>query len=230
MKKIVINTITCAVLAIATILVLKWNMDNRQNMVKEPYDDGIEQVDVDNFYLKDSNVKVNFSEVIIGEEKETRKLIVLEQKTTVSTQLSKSLIEKIDFDWMKKTQEVSYTGTGYFVVDLDKLTEKDIVEDEEKKIITIKIEHAYLEAIEINPNNIIIDEVKESLLAKGDIKLTVADYNKIEKELRKRLEEKFDNAKNGQKANEAALKMVKKVYEPIIKAIDSDYTVHIEFK
>ena len=130
---------------------------------------------------------------------------------------------------MKKTQTVSYTGTGYFVVDLDKLSADNIIDDKEKRTLTIRIGHAYLQAIEINPNNIIIDEVKEGLLARGDIELTVADYNAIEKDLRTRLEKKFDTAANGQAADDLAIKMVKEVYEPIVKAIDRRYTVIVEF-
>lgn len=130
----------------------------------------------------------------------------------------------------EKTQKVSYTGKGYFVTDLDKLAKDDIIVDKSKKIITIKIGHAYLQAIDINPDDIIIDGVKESLLAKGDIKLTVADYNVIEKELKAKLEDKFNNAVNGQKADDIALNMVRDVYEPIVKAIDSEYSVCVEFK
>ena len=100
----------------------------------------------------------------------------------------------------------------------------------EKKTITILIDHAYLQAIEIDPNNIIIDEVKEGLLARGDIELTVRDYNVIAKELRTRLEEKFNTAANGQEADDLALKMVKEVYEPIVKAIDRRYDVIVQFK
>ena len=44
------------------------------------------------------------------------------------------------------------------------------------------------------------------------------------------MEDKFNSAANGQKADEIALKMVKEVYEPIVKAIDSSYEVHIEFR
>ena len=132
--------------------------------------------------------------------------------------------------FLKKTQKVSYTGKGYFVVDLDNLTKSNILQDKQKKTITIKIDHAYLEAIEINPEKIIIDEVKEGLLARGDIKLTVKDYNAIEKELRNRMEEKFNTAENGQNADKIALQMVKEVYEPVIKAIDSSYELSVEFQ
>lgn len=116
------------------------------------------------------------------------------------------------------------------MVDLDNLTEADIIEDKENKIITIKISHAYLQAIEIDPNKIIIDEVKEGLLAWGDIELTVKDYNEIEKELRNRLETQFNTAENGQKADATALEMVREVYEPVVKAIDSSYRVAVVFE
>ena len=76
-----------------------------------------------------------------------------------------------------------------------------VFENKEKKTVTIRIGHAYLEAIEIDPDNIVIDEVKEGLLARGDIELTVADYTAVEKELRTCLEDKFDTAANGQKAD-----------------------------
>lgn len=192
--------------------------------------DGIEQIDLDTIYLNASGVEVNFSEVILSDHKETRKLIVSTQEGKVSTELTDRLIKQLDFNFLKKTQTVSYTGTGYFVVDLDNLTAANIIEDKETRTITIKIGHTYLQAIEIDPNNIIIDEVKEGLFARGDIELTVSDYNAIEKDLRNRLIEKFDTASNGQKADELALKMVKEVYEPIVKAIDRRYSVIVEFK
>lgn len=230
MKKIQFKSMICILLLIAIIAVLIWNKSNHIFKENETYKDGVEQLDLDSIYLKNSGIQVDFSEVIVGNENESRKLIVYEQEATVSTQLTDSLIKKLDFDWLKKTQKVSYTGNGYFVVDLDKLAENDVMVDESKKMITIKIGHAYFQAIEINPEDIVIDEVKESLLARGDIKLTVADYNAIEKELKEKLETKFNSAENVQKADDIALRMVKNVYEPIVKAIDSDYDIYVEFK
>ena len=191
--------------------------------------DGISQIDLDTIYLKSSGVEVNFSEIILSGHNETRKLIVSTQEATVSTELTDRTIKQLDFDFLKKTQTVSYTGTGYFVVDLDTLTAANIIQDKKNRTVTLKIDHAYLQAVDINPNNIIIDEVREGLLARGDIELTVADYNTIEKELRTRLEQKFDTAANGQAADDLALKMVKEVYEPIVKAIDRRYSVIVEF-
>lgn len=223
-------TIVCYGLAAAIVLTLLWGLVHGKPVFEDTYDDGIEQVDLDTIYLHGSGVEVDFSEVIIGNQQETRKLIVSTQEATVSTELTDELIRRLDFDFLKKTQKVSYTGKGYFVVDLDNLTRNDIVEDKQKKTITIKIGHAYLQAIDIDPEKIIIDEVKEGLLARGDIKLTVKDYHAIEKELRNRMEEKFNTAENGQKADATALRMVKAVYEPVIKAIDGSYEVQVEFR
>ena len=222
--------IICYVLVIAMILMLLWGMLSGKHVFEDTYSDGIEQVDLDTVYLQGSKVEVDFSEVLLGTQEEIRKLIVSTQEATVSTELTAELIRQLDFDFLKKTQKVSYTGTGYFVVDLDNLTKDSIVQDKENNTITIKIAHAYLQAIEIDPEKIMIDEVKEGLLARGDIKLTVKDYNAIEKELRKRLEEKFNTAENGQAADTKALQMVKAVYEPMVKAVDETYDVYVEFR
>ena len=225
-----LTNIQMYIAAIAAVVVVAWVCAQGSNFSHMDVSDGIEQIDLDTIYLEGSGVEVDFSEVILSEHNETRKLIVSKQNGKVKTELTDRLIKQLDFDFLKKTQSVSYTGTGYFVVDLDNLTAANIVQNKDKKTVTIRIDHAYLEAIEIDPNNIIIDEVKEGLLARGDIELTVADYNAIEKELRTRLEGKFDTVTNGQKADDIALEMVKEVYEPIVKAIDRRYDVIVEFK
>lgn len=222
--------IFCGIVAVAIIGILIWGRNNATTVMSEKYNDGVEQIDINTIYLENSGVEVDFSEVLLGSHEEMRKLIVSTQEATVSTELADKLIQKIDFDFLKKTQKVSYTGTGYFVVDLDNLTKENIVDDKEKKILTIKIGHAYLQAIEIDPDKIMVDEVKKGLLTWGDIELTVKDYNVIEKELRNRLEDKFNTAENGQEADEIALQMVKEVYEPVVKAIDKDYSVVVEFE
>ena len=228
-KEKLLNVIA-GILAVLLVAVVGWGLTRRSDPLHMQVSDGIEQIDLDTIYLQSSGVEVDFTELILADPNETRKLIVSTQNGTVTTQLTDRLIRQLDFDFMKKTQNVSYTGTGYFVVDLDNLTAANVIEDKEKKTVVIRIDHAYLQALEIDPNNIMIDEVKEGLLARGDIKLTVSDYKAIEKDLRSRLEAKFNTAANGQAADELALRMVKEVYEPIVKAVDRRYSVIIEFK
>lgn len=222
--------LAAAALAALVLGVVVWGLVHGAAPSPVGVEDGIDPVDLDTVYLRSSGVEVNFSDVLLSGQNETRKLIVSTQTGTVSTKLTDRLIRQLDFDFMKKTQNVSYTGTGYFVVDLDSLTPDSVVQDREQKTVTIRIGHAYLQTIEIDPNRIIIEEVQESLLARGDIELTLADYNAIERELRARLKEKFDTAANGQAANALAVKMVREIYEPVVKAIDRRYSVVVQFK
>jgi len=222
--------VTAGALAALVLGVVAWGCAHSAGSPGVGVSDGIDPVDLDSIYLRSSGVEVNFADVILSGRNEMRKLIVSTQRGTVTTKLTDRLIKQLDFDFLKKTQNVSYTGTGYFVVDLDNLTAANVTEDKEQKTVTIRIGRAYLQAIEIKPEDIIIDAVEESLLARGDIELTLADYNAIERDLRARLEEKFDTAANGQAANELALEMVREIYEPVVKAVDRRYSVAVQFK
>ena len=228
-KNIPLSIVVWILVAVLALVVL-FGVRYHTSMAQVKVDDGVEEIDLNTIYLENSAVEVDFSEVLLSKHGETRKLIVAEQKATVKITLTDRLIEKIDAKFMKKTQTVSYTGTGYFVVDLDKLTKANIIEDKDKKTVTIKIGHTYLEDISINPEDVIIDEVKQSLLARGDIELTISDFNTIEKKLLAEIDKELNTAKNAQKADVIALEMVKDIYEPIIKAIDRRYDVIVEFK
>lgn len=159
--------IAAAVLAALLLAVVVWGCVHGADPLHIQVSDGIERVDLNTIYLQSSGVEVNFSDVILSGQNETRKLIVSTQRGTVSTKLTDRLIRQLDFDFMKKTQNVSYTGTGYFVVDLDNLTAANVIEDRKEKTVTIRIGHAYLQAIEIDPDDIIVDAAEESLLARG---------------------------------------------------------------
>lgn len=136
--------IAAAVLAALLLAVVVWGCVHGADPLHIQVSDGIERVDLNTIYLQSSGVEVNFSDVILSGQNETRKLIVSTQRGTVSTKLTDRLIRQLDFDFMKKTQNVSYTGTGYFVVDLDNLTAANVIEDRKEKTVTIRIGHAYL--------------------------------------------------------------------------------------
>lgn len=228
-KNLMLNIVLWVLVAVLILLVFL-GIRNRTRPTPLDIDDGIEQIDLNTIYLENSAVEVDFSEVLLSKHGESRKLIVADQEASVTITLTDRIVEKIDAKFMKKTQTVSYTGTGYFVVDLDNLTKENIIEDKDKKTVTIKIGHAYLEDISINPKDVIIDEVKESLLARGDIELTVADFNTIEKKLLEEIDAKLNTVNNIQRADKIALSEVKAIYEPIVKAIDQRYDVIVEFK
>ena len=65
--------IACVILFLAIIGILLWGMIRVKQDKDDAYDDGIVQVDLNTIYLEGSDVKVNFSEVILGQQEETRK-------------------------------------------------------------------------------------------------------------------------------------------------------------
>ena len=49
------------------------------------------------------------------------------------------------------------------------------------------------------------------------------------KELQKRFKAKLDTSANGQEADRTAKEKVKEIYEPVVKAVDPEYCVEVEF-
>lgn len=230
MKQKVLNFAVILVAVLIVIFVV-WGISHKKEKTQKQEMTSEELANIEELEFADApKVKAKFSDVILGPKQEVRKLVVLERAATVETELTKKMIEILDIPAFEKSQKVSYTGLGRYLVNLDDLEESSVVDDEENKILTIKIGHAYLESVEIDPYKIKADEVEEGFFARGNIKLSVEDYNTIEKTIKSKMEEKLKTAQLGQEADEVALKMVKEIYEPVIKAIDEEYEVRIEFK
>ena len=231
MKQKILNIsliLVALAIVIITIIGLKTKSDNKK--VLEVTDDS-EMANLDEMVFESNpKVSVDFSDVLIGQKEEMRKLIVLEQEATVSAELNSKIIKILNIKAFEKSQTVTYTGMGRFLVDLDNFDEDSIVDDSENKILTIKIGHAYLESVEIDPYKIQANDVEEGFFARGDITLSVEDFNSIEKSIKTKMEEKLKTAENGQKADEVALRMVKATYEPVVLAIDSEYEVRVVFE
>ena len=228
MNKTNILKVVSAILLVATFgIILVFNLQKKDSSAK--FDDGIEMIDPNTIKLGGSGVRVSFSDVILSKPNETRKLVAYEVTGDVSYTIEDRMLDSLDWDPTKKYQTVTYKGKGSFVVDLDKLGKSNIIDDKENKVLTIKIKHPYLDTIEIDSNKVEIGSQKSGFFTIGSIKLTVQNYNTIEKELSRMLRESFNEASNGQKADDLALKAVYDIYEPVVKAVDSSYELKVEF-
>ena len=228
MKRMALNA-AVFIVGVLCIAMAGYGFVTRSSDSKAAFNDNqaIDQSNV--LVLDDSKTRVSFSDVVLSPQGETRELIVSTQTATESVLLEDRVIQQLDIDILKKHQTVSYTTTGYFVVNLESITEDDIIVDDEKKNVTIKIEHARLKDIVIDPEQVMFGDVQESFFNRGAMSMTVEDYNQIEQELKSKLETAFNSGDNLQKADDNALKMVKEVYEPVIKAVDHRYELTIVF-
>lgn len=73
-------------------IVVIWGFKHGSNPLHMNVSDNIQQIDLDTIYLKDSGVEVNFSDVILSDQNEMRKLIVSTQQGTVTTELTDFLL------------------------------------------------------------------------------------------------------------------------------------------
>ena len=227
MKKTNVFQIICVLLAAAIIVVLAFFRGAKETG-RNTYDDGLEDLDSDVIVLSDGRTEVSFADVILSQPEETRKLVVYEQEATAEATIQTYKI--IDVKPMRQNQKVKYTAKGSFIVELDALTAANIIDDKANKKLTIKIGHPELDTIEIDPNEIVVEDPEKGILAFGDLTLTVKDYVTLEKKLQKELKEEFDTSANGQEADDIALRMVKGIYEPVVRAVDDDYSLEIVFK
>lgn len=228
MKKRIIYIIS-GVILLATLLVLVFGRKNIEKL-GDVCDDGVKQIDADSIVLENGKVRVDFSKILLSGQAEMRKLIVVSQEATASYKLSKNLIKNATFSITQKEEEVHYTAIGYFTVDLSNLSANDIMDDSENKILTIMVEEPKLETVTIDPEKIYTDNKKNGLFAWGNLEITVEDYRNIEINLKSRLEDAYNTSSNLEMARRNGLLMVAEVYEPIINAIDDEYSVVVKYK
>ena len=216
----------CLILAIVIVVITnKKQKDEDQN---SPWDDNIELPNSDTIVLDDSGAEVTFYDVILSDQEQTRKLVFATQEATVDSEINAYTLLKSEYT--KKKQKVTYKAKGSFVVDLEKLDKDSIVVDKDNKKVIIKIPHAELDTIEIDPNKINVEDQSNAVLAFGDLTLTVKDYVELEKKLQDKLKDAFNKKENWNMADDKAIEAVKKVYEPAIKAVNRSYDVEVVFE
>ena len=162
--------------------------------------------------------KFDFSDAILGESRAKSDFVVLEQDVTVSTRVSQALANLALFE---KSQIVRSFGTGAYTVDLSKLSIDDITFDNKSNLVTITIPHALLAYVTVDVEKTEFEETKKALFAFGEIKLTNEQLNLLEQNIQDAMEEQLNNSDMLAKADTAALSQVQKLFEPIVKTVDS---------
>ena len=184
--------------------------------------------DEEDVYHVNTKTVVNFKEPIIEQFKEESQLVVSSVDAVIELELKQSGV--LDIALLNKTQKIKYRGTGRFYVDMSTLSEENIIVDEENKTITIEIPHTQLIPVEIDPDRFESEDAKKGLLAFGDLKFTPVEYNNLQTECKGKLEKKINTKENRIKADDNAIEEIVKIYEPIIKSLDDEYSICAVFK
>ena len=170
--------------------------------------------------------KFDFSDAILGESRTKSDFVVLEQDITITTRVSQALANLALFE---KSQIIRSYGTGVYTVDLSKLSADNIDYDDKLNLVTITIPRAVLSYVTVDVEETEFEETKKALFAFGEIKLTNEQLNLLEQNIQDAMNEQLIHAELLAKADTAALSQVQKLFEPIVKTIDTAIILSVAF-
>lgn len=170
--------------------------------------------------------KFDFSDAILGESRTKSDFVVLEQDITITTRVSQALANLALFE---KSQIIRSYGTGVYTVDLSKLSADNIDYDDKLNLVTITIPRATLSYVTVDVEKTEFEETKKALFAFGEIKLTNEQLNLLEQNIQDAMNEQLIHADLLAKADTAALSQVQKLFEPIIKTVDTAIVLAVAF-
>lgn len=226
MKTNIANVLLLVLIVLTAFLTIVGVVKKKDSSI-ERKDNNVLYVDDDERYHVNGRTVVEFSDVICEQFREESELIVSSVDASCETKVKQT--GAFDLDVLNKYQTFVYKTTGHFSVDLSEMSEKSISLDEERKVITISIPHAKMMPVEIDPTGFVAKDTKNGFLAFGSLKFTANEYNNIEVECKRKLEEGINTKDNRMMADENAIEEIKNIYEPIVKAVDDEYSVEIVF-
>ncbi len=226
MKKIINSFLFKVIIILALLIVIIVIFESREGGVFSPVEQtSTETVSVEGTVLVE---KLDFGEVVMGEASGKSEFIVLEQEVSVETKTSRSLG---DIEILTKSQNMHSPGIGVYTVDLSQISESDIIADQQNETVLILIPHPTLYSVTPDYDNTTIDDIERgSFLAFGDIEMTQQEQLDAQKLIIEAMTVELETKTQLEKADRFAVAQVKELLQPIIKAVDSKYTVMVDFK
>lgn len=167
---------------------------------------------------KDSEI----TEMIAGENRELKQLIVYEQDIEASMDITDMFL---DIDWFRKKQTVHLIATAEYIVDLSKITDKDITVDRNDRRITIVIPRAELKNVNIDYSKTTFDDIERNIFGWGDIKLTPEQQNEVEKDLHDALLAEASETPYLVSADMAGMRQVESIYKKVLSNLKNGVEV-----
>lgn len=167
---------------------------------------------------------IDFTNAILGESRERKELVVMEQDVEVTSKISQDLLRLSLFS---KVKIIRSHGTGVYTVALDEIAGDDIAVNNETKIITVTIPHTELSYVNVDVEKTEFEDTQKALFAIGDIKLTTEQKHMLDQSVDDTLHERLNDKALFAKADEIALNKVREILQPIVGSISDEYIVKI---
>gem|GEM_PF-4457144 len=168
-------------------------------------------------------------EAVIEQSREVQKLQIYELDLSDKMEMNDSW--GFFGSWGSKTQEVSFSTTAVYTVELSLISEADIVFDADTNRLVIAIPRPILDPnpVMIDPEQVEIGSVESGWLRFNSLEVSADVLNELMKRVqveltRKALEEQTN-------ADKAAISAVKSLYDTVLSAaISDDYQLNVFFR
>ena len=170
--------------------------------------------------------KVILEDTIIKSIKGETKLVTMEVNVNEEIIYDDSYS---NYSLSKQKQKLNFFADGIFTTDLSGFSAENIIIDDDKKTVTIKVKEPILDYINFLPEDTTYEEVEKGLFRFGDIKLSMDELNEIEIRAKESIKTKLSTKEMEEKSIEATIKAVEEIFLPIIESgYYDDYTLIIE--
>ncbi len=165
----------------------------------------------------DNDIKIDYQEMIISELQQEEQIIIASNKIELP-------VKQTEKHWYgSKSQEITYSAIGRYVIDLKTINEDNVVVNENSKSITIYIGKP-IKMVELLENETKFGEVEKGILVFGNIEYTLEEVEAMKHQVKCDMLVKMDDLM--EQAETAASNSIKRIITTVTK---NNYDIKIIF-
>ena len=165
----------------------------------------------------DNDIKIDYQEMIVSELQQEEQIIIASNKIELP-------VKQTEKHWYgSKSQEITFSAIGRYVIDLKTINEDNVVVNENSKSITIYIGKP-TKMVELLENETKFGEVDNGLFTWGDIEYTLEDVENMKHQVKCDMLVEMDSLM--EQAEKAASNSIKRIITTVTK---NNYDIKIVF-
>ena len=165
----------------------------------------------------DNDIKIDYQEMIVSELQQEEQIIIASNKIELP-------VKQTEKHWYgSKSQEITYSAIGRYVIDLKTINEDNVVVNENSKSITIYIGKP-IKMVELLENETKFGEVEKGILVFGNIEYTLEEVEAMKHQVKCDMLVKMDDLM--EQAETAASNSIKRIITTVTK---NNYDIKIIF-
>ena len=165
----------------------------------------------------DNDIKIDYQEMIVSELQQEEQIIIASNKIELP-------VKQTEKHWYgSKSQEITFSAIGRYVIDLKTINEDNVVVNENSKSITIYIGKP-TKMVELLENETKFGEVEKGILVFGNIEYTLEEVEAMKHQVKCDMLVKMDDLM--EQAETVASNSIKKIITTVTK---NNYDIRIIF-